>query len=108
MVLVMERKIFKIKLASGKLIVDYALVCNDFFSKLRGLMFRGNNFKTPLLFVFAKPGKYAIHSFFCKKFYAVWMLNGKIVAEQIVEPWKVSVVPKKEFDMLLEIPAKSL
>lgn len=109
MVLVMGKKLFKIKIDSGKrVLVDYAIVCKDFFSKVRGLMFRGSNFKTPLLFVFDKPGKYPIHSFFCKKFYAVWLRDGKIIEEKMVKPWIFSVVPKEEFDMLLEIPAKSL
>ena len=67
-------------------------------------MFRGKNFSTPLLFVFSKPGRYAIHSFFCRKFIAVWMLKGRITDVTLVEPWRFAVTPQAKFDGLLEIP----
>jgi uncharacterized membrane protein (UPF0127 family) len=79
-------------------------VCSSYFSKLRGLMFRSRNYKTPLLFVFNKPGKYPIHSFFCRKFLGVWMLNSRIIDVKIVSPYKFSVIPQKKFNRLLEIP----
>jgi len=71
-------------------------------------MFRKKSFKTPLLFTFNSLGRYAIHSFFCRKFLAVWILeeNGKmqIIDVKTVLPWKSSVVPIKKFNLLLEIP----
>ncbi len=85
---------------------DYE-ICSSFFSKLRGLMFRSRNYKKPLLFVFSKPGIYKIHSFFCRKFVAVWMLNDKIIDIRVVKPWKLSVTPKEKFNLLLEIPLKT-
>lgn len=80
------------------------IICKSFLSKLRGLMFRPRDFKTPLLFAWEKAGKYPIHSFFCRKFLAVWMLDGKIIEKRIIEPWKISVCPRKKFDTLVEIP----
>jgi uncharacterized membrane protein (UPF0127 family) len=95
----------------GKKIVvkDYA-ICNNLFSKGRGLMFRSKRYSKPLLFVFSKPGRYAIHSFFCRKFIAVWMFSDgrkiKIVDEKIVNPFKASVIPSEKFNLLLEIPLR--
>jgi len=91
-----------------KITLKNAIICDNFFSKVRGLMFRGKNFKTPLVFVFKKSGIYQIHSFFCRKFIAVWFLKGKVVDKRIVEPWKYSVSPSGKFDTLLEIPADFL
>jgi hypothetical protein len=93
---------------SGKNFVvrDYT-ICNSWFSKLRGLMFHSRDYKKPLLFVFSKPGIYKIHSFFCRKFVGVWMLDQKIVGIRIVEPWELSVTPKEKFNLLLEIPLKT-
>ena len=80
------------------------IICDNFFSKARGLMFRPADFKTPLLFIWKKPGKYPIHSFFCRKFAAVWYSDGKIIEKRVIEPWKASICPTKEFDSLIEIP----
>ncbi|MBM3247242.1 DUF192 domain-containing protein [Candidatus Pacearchaeota archaeon] len=83
-------------------------VCSNVFSKARGLMFRPRGYKTPLLFVFSKPGFHAIHSFFCRKFIAAWFLekNGKLefIEAKIVSPWKSAVNCSKKFNFLLEIP----
>lgn len=84
-----------------------AIVCRSIFSRARGLMFRSADFKKPLLFVFSRPGVYPIHSFFCRKFRAIWLLKGKVVEERVVKPWKFSVTPKSKFDELLEIPLNS-
>lgn len=92
-------KIKKIKI-KGKLVE--ARVCDNVFSRARGLMFRRNSL--PLLFVFKKPGRYSIHSFFCKPFRAVWMRGGKILEEGVVRPFSFSIKPKKPFTHLLEIP----
>jgi uncharacterized membrane protein (UPF0127 family) len=86
-------------------IKDY-VICNNIFSKARGLMFRSENYEKPLLFVWNKEGKYPIHSFFCRKFLAVWLLKGKIIEQRIVFPWINSITPKGKFDLLLEIPFK--
>lgn len=83
-------------------------ICGDILSRTRGLMFRSRNYRKPLLFVFSKPGNYAIHSFFCRKFIAVWFLKGKIVDAKLILPWKTSVTPKSKFDELLEIPLNSV
>lgn len=71
-------------------------------------MFRSRNFKTPLLFVFNKPGIYPIHSFFCsQKFVAIWLIRDKIVDVKIVKPWSLIIKPKHNFDTLIEIPFRS-
>jgi len=59
-----------------------------------------------LLFRFSK-GKRAIHSFFCKPFVAVWLLEGKVVEIRRINSWETSITPVKEFDMLIEIPINS-
>jgi uncharacterized membrane protein (UPF0127 family) len=42
-----------------------------------GLMFKK---KSPsLLFIQKKPVRHSIHSFFCKPFIAIWLLNDKII-----------------------------
>ena len=84
-----------------------SIICRTFFSKVRGLMFRSRKFKTPLLFIFEKKGKYSIHSFFCRRFLAIWYSDGKIVEKRVVEPWKISVCPARKFDRLLEVPLQS-
>ena len=71
------------------------------FSKFRGLMFKKKS--KPLLFIFEKPTRQRIHSFFCRPFYAVWMRDGKIVEEKLVKPFSFSVRPKKPFTELVEI-----
>jgi uncharacterized membrane protein (UPF0127 family) len=88
-------------------ISDYS-ICDTVLSKTRGLMFRSANYKKPLLFVWKNPGKYSIHSFFCRDFLAVWLLGDKIIEVKFVKPWKFSVTPKGKFNSLLEIPAKFL
>jgi len=103
-----KKKVFRVGLGKLKIIVNDYGVCNNFFSKARGLMFRSRNYKKPLLFVWEKPGMYPIHSFFCKKFRAIWFLKGKIIDDKIVLPWKESVTPKGKFDELLEIPINAV
>lgn len=90
-----------------KIVIKNYTICDSFFSKTRGLMFRGKKYKKPLLFLFSRAGIYPIHSFFCRKFIAVWMLNDKIVDVKLVLPWKVSVTAKEKFDELLEIPVNA-
>ena len=96
----------RINYKGRKIILKDVVKCQSFFSKLRGLMF-GNDAR-PLFFIFRKPGKFGIHSFFVsKKFLAIWLLNNKIVDVKMVEPWKAYVRPDSEFDMLIEIPFSS-
>jgi len=76
--------------------------CENFFSKMSGLMFRKKSLS--LLFIFNKPVSEAIHSFFCVKFIGIWFNGDKIVDVKYVKPWKFYVVPEKKFDKLLEIP----
>ena len=103
-----QKKVFRVGLAKQKIIVRDYEICDNFFSKTRGLMFRSASYKKPLLFVFSKPGIYPIHSFFCRKFLAIWMLKGKIIDEKLILPWRASVTPKGKFDELLEIPLNSV
>lgn len=92
----------KIKI-HGKVIE--AEVCDTIFSKFRGLMFRRNS--KPLIFVFKKPTRQAIHSFFCGTFKAIWINNGKIIDEKVVFPWRFSVKPEEKFTHLIEIPLEN-
>jgi len=103
-----QKRVFQVGFKGKKIIVKNYRTCDNLFSKARGLMFRSKNFNESLLFVFSKPGIYPIHSFFCRKFIAVWMLNGKITDEKLVLPWKFSVTPKGKFDELLEIPLSAV
>ncbi len=100
----MKNKIFKIKINGKILIIKDYTICDNFFLRARGLMFRSKDYRKPLVFTFKKPGRYPIHSFFCRKFVAVWMLKGRIIDEKIIESWKFHVVPAGKFDTLIEIP----
>lgn len=85
-------------------IKDYIL-CDNFFSRVRGLMFRQHNFKKPLIFIFPAVSRVGIHSFFVfNKFLAIWLKKNKIVDVKIVKPWRSCVKPKNNFDCLIEIP----
>jgi uncharacterized membrane protein (UPF0127 family) len=99
-----RKKAFRVGFRGRNFVVTEYILCDNHWSRARGLMFRKKGFKTPLLFVFDSASRRAIHSFFCRKFLAVWLLNGKIIDKKIVEPWKLSVTPKEKFDTLLEIP----
>ena len=103
-----QKKVFRIGLGKKKVIVKDYGICASPFSKMRGLMFRSQNYKKPLLFIFKKAGSYPIHSFFCRKFLAVWLLKGRIIDEKLVLPWKLSVTPEGKFDELLEIPLSAV
>ena len=80
-------------------------VCDTIFSKARGLMFRKKSL--PLLLKFKKPTQQGIHSFFCKPFYAFWLLNGKVIEEKIVKPFSFSIKPRRKFTEIVEIPLKN-
>ena len=80
-------------------------VCDSIFSKFRGLMFRSTS--KPLLFKFKKPTRQPIHSFFCKPFRAIWLLNGRIIDDKIIKPFRISVKPREEFTEIVEIPLEN-
>lgn len=78
--------------------------CSSLWSKFRGLMFRNKNTEV-LVFIFNKPTKAPIHSFFCKEFISVWLDDkNKIVEIKKISSWKLSIRPRKEFMKLIEIP----
>lgn len=77
--------------------------CRSFFSKFKGLMFQDES--KPLLFIFKKPTRQAIHSFFCVPFIAIWFDGNEVVEAKLIKPWKYFIQPKKKFDKLLEIPS---
>ena len=104
--MVKTRKIFKFKLKGQEYSVCEYKILRTISSKARGLMFRSRKYDMPLLFVFSKPGKYSIHSFFCRKFIGVWMLDDKVIDVKIVSPFKFSVTPERKFNLLLEVPLK--
>jgi uncharacterized membrane protein (UPF0127 family) len=67
-----------------------------------GLMFRK---KSPsLLFIQKRPVRFSIHSYFCKPFIGIWLLDDKIIKIKIVKPNTFSVKPQGKFNKLLEIP----
>jgi uncharacterized membrane protein (UPF0127 family) len=103
----LKKRVIKFSFNGKKYSISDYKICDNFFSKARGLMFRNKKYKKPLLFVFDRAGKYSIHSFFCRKFIGVWMLKGKIIDVKMVLPWKYSVTLKVKFDELLEIPLNS-
>jgi uncharacterized membrane protein (UPF0127 family) len=76
------------------------------FGKISGLMFKSRRKSVPLLFEFSKPTKLSIHSFFVFfPFVAVWLDgDNKIIEVRIVEPFSLSIAPKREFRRLIEIP----
>ncbi|MEN9626325.1 MAG: hypothetical protein RL557_653 [archaeon] len=90
---------FKLK---GKKITIPVRECRSLFSQMQGLMFSEKT--DVLLFIFKKKTRQPIHSFFCKKFVAIWFRDKEIVDVRAVNPWRFSVKPKQLFDTLLEIP----
>lgn len=77
----------------------------NFFTKTSGLMFRTRETDN-LLFDFRKRGFPAIHSFFVFfDFLALWLdEKDKIVDYEIVRPFTLHVMPKKQCKKLVEIP----
>src|SRR3989344_6651664 len=87
----------------GKQVEMNVKFCDNVFLKASGLMFRRKS--EPLLFVFNKKGRRAIHSFFCKPFYAIWFNESKIIDEKLINKWVLNIKPKEKFDKLLEVPS---
>jgi len=56
--------------------------CENLSSQIQGLMFRKHS--PPLLFIFKKPKKIAIHSYFCKPFIGIWLLDDEIIQIKLV------------------------
>jgi len=81
-------------------------VCKNIFNHMFGLMFRKKS--KPLLFVFNRKKRRAIHSFFCVPFIAIWFNGKEIIEIKKIMPWKFSVKSKGKFDKLLEIPQNSV
>lgn len=96
---------FKFNYRNEKREIDVK-IRDSVFSKARGLMFRRKS--KPLLFIFNKPTRQPIHSFFCKPFYAIWFDGDKIIDERLVEGWRIGIKPRgsAKFDRLLEIPTE--
>ena len=102
----MKKKVFEVGLGKKKLKISDYKICAGILSQTRGLMFRTN--PQPLLFIWKKPVRITIHSFFVfDSFVAVWYCRGRIVDKKIVKPWTFAVTPKVKFDKLLEIPIHS-
>jgi len=94
---------FKFKFRGNFFVIGDYRICDNFLSQAIGLMFKKN--PKNLLFVFERPEKISIHSFFCRKrFIAIWLLKGRVVDAKIVLPWKLNITPRKKFDKLLELP----
>ena len=79
--------------------------CKTTLSKTLGLMFKKNS--PPLLFIFKKPTRQPIHSFFCNPFLAIWFNNNQIIDVKLIKKWKLSIRPKQKFNKLLEIPTSN-
>ncbi|MEI7718801.1 MAG: DUF192 domain-containing protein [archaeon] len=76
-------------------------VCDTFWKKFSGLMFRKNS--KPLLFPFLKEENLSIHSFFCKPFKAIWIDDKlQITKEKEVYNWRPFINGKGKY--LIEIP----
>lgn len=77
----------------------------SFMGRFTGLMFKTKNTKK-LLFDFSKEVKISIHSLFVFfPFLAVWLdKNNSVVERQIVGPFRLYILPRKNFCKLVEIP----
>lgn len=95
---------FKFKINDNKFKIKVKK-CESLYSQIIGLMFKKNS--APLLFKFKKPKSILIHSFFCKKFIAIWFIEDKVIDIKIIKPNQFSIKPNKKFDKLLEIPSNS-
>lgn len=77
-------------------------LCDTPLKKFMGLMFKRNS--PPLLFVFNKSKKLAIHSFFCKPFRAIWLDEKMQTTKFIdVERWKPNFSGRGKY--ILEVPS---
>lgn len=95
---------YNLKISKNELTIKVKK-CENLASQIQGLMFRKHS--PSLLFIFKKPKKIAIHSYFCKPFIGIWLLDDKIIDKKLVEPNAFSVKPKGKFNKLLEIPSNT-
>jgi len=103
------KKVFRVGFNGRRFVIKNYILCDNLFSRARGLMFRRGNFNKPLVFTWRKNVKLSIHSFFVGfPFAAIWLKNGKIVGKKLVRPWTFAVTPKEKFDTLIEIPLKKV
>ena len=100
----MKKAIFKFKYKKKKFNLKVA-ICDNLFSQARGLMFRKKSL--PLLFIFKKAKRRAIHSFFCKPFIAIWFNGSKIIKIKDIKKPKFHILPDDKFNKLLEISANN-
>lgn len=90
---------------NSKRISVNTIVCNS-FEKIIGLMFKSKKQARALLFEFDKPTKMKIHSLFVFfPFVAIWLDDkNKIIDIKHIRPFEFSVLCKKSFVKLVEIP----
>lgn len=92
-------------LVNKKIISEKCKICKTFFSKLRGLMFRGLKDNESLLFEFKKARKRSIHMFFV--FYTIkviWISQDmEVVDIKTAKPFIPYLSSKKPAKYLLEI-----
>lgn len=91
---------FNFKYKEKKFSIDVKR-CGNIFSKTLGLMFRQKS--KPLLFIYKKPTRQGIHSFFCEPFVAIWFDKEKVIDVKLIEPFRFLIRPPKKFDKILEI-----
>jgi uncharacterized membrane protein (UPF0127 family) len=76
------------------------------FGKVKGLMFTPRKGARALLFNFPHEVRLAIHSLFVFfPFFAIWLDDkNRIIDIKRVKPFRLTVLPKKPFYRLIEIP----
>jgi len=72
--------------------------------KVIGLMFSRQNSARARIFKFNRVTRMPIHSVFCPKFLAIWLLKGRVVDYETVDKTRFSIKPASEFDTLIEVP----
>ena len=95
---------FNLKIKNQELNLKVKPLINPLQQSL-GLMFKKHS--PNLLFIFKKPKRTPIHSYFCKPFIAIWLLDNQIIDIKLIEPNQLSIKPKEKFNKLLEIPNNS-
>jgi uncharacterized membrane protein (UPF0127 family) len=95
----------RIGIYSGKKHFNLKVKKLSYFNRILGLMFKSKNSEI-LLFDFGKNVKIPIHSLFVFfPFLAVWLDDkNKIIEKRVVKPFCLSVLPKRSFFKLVEIP----
>jgi uncharacterized membrane protein (UPF0127 family) len=95
-----------IKINSKLFDIGEVKTCKSFFQKARGLIFTRKEKVKTLLFKFDKERIISIHSLFVFfPFVAIWLDDkNNVIEKRIVKPFRLSVMPKKPFSRLIEIP----